>query len=276
MLPNFLVIGSMKAGTSSLYQYLRLHPQVFMAEPQELNFFFDPAWSRGVGWYEKQFAAAGDAVAIGNNSPACTMQPRHGGAPERAHSVVPDARLVYLIRHPVERMVSHYHHRRVNGNETRPIETALREEPDYLDTSRYAYQIERWLEFFPREQLLVVTQDEMRDDRRDFLRRVYAFIGADPDWWSPQLSGAWNVSEQRQLQRPLVKRLLQLGPLRRAAGRLPQPVDAALRRATHRKPPEVEIAISEELEAELADRLRPDVARLRAYMDSSFTGWGIA
>jgi hypothetical protein len=276
MLPNFLVIGSMKAGTSSLYQYLRLHPEVFMPKTQEIHFFSDHNWHRGLRWYEKQFAGGENAVAIGDNSPAYAMQPRHSEAPERARRIVPEARLVYLIRQPVERMVSHYHHRRVSGGETRPIETALREEPDYLDTSRYAYQIERWLELFPREQLLVVTQDEMRENRRDFLRRVYGFIGVDPDWWSPELSGAWNVSETRKLQRAVVKHLLRIGPLRNAAQQLPGPLRDILRLATHRDPPEVEIAISDEFAAELAERLRPDVARLRAYMGAGFTGWGIA
>ncbi len=276
MLPNFLVIGSMKAGTSSLYQYLRLHPEVFMPDTQEIHFFSDHNWHHGLRWYEKHFAGGETAVARGDNSPACTMQPRHGESPARAHSVVPDARLVYLIRHPIERMVSHYHHRRVAGREARPIETALREEPDYLDTSRYAYQIEHWLELFPRERLLVVTQDEMRDDRREFLRRVYSFIGVDPDWWSPGLAGAWNVSETRRLQRPAVKRLLRVAALRTAAQRLPPSAREALRRATHRDPPEVETALTDELVAELTERLRPDVARLHAYMDASFTGWGIA
>src|SRR5207248_7418592 len=98
MLPNFLVIGSMKAGTSSLYQYLRLHPQVFVPETQELNFFSDHNWHRGVRWYEKQFAGGRDAMAIGDNSPGYSLQPRHADAPRRAHSVVPEARLVCLIR----------------------------------------------------------------------------------------------------------------------------------------------------------------------------------
>src|SRR5579862_3735318 len=105
MLPNFLVIGSMKSGTSSLYEYLRLHPQVFMAEPQELDFFSDRRWHRGLRWYEKRFAGGAGAVALGENSPDYTLYPRHSEAPRRAHEAVPDARLVYLIRHPVRRMV---------------------------------------------------------------------------------------------------------------------------------------------------------------------------
>ena len=70
MLPNFLVIGAAKAGTTSLYHYLRGHPQVFMSERKELNFFVEnDGWVKGTSWYERQFEGAGDAVAVGEATP---------------------------------------------------------------------------------------------------------------------------------------------------------------------------------------------------------------
>ena len=82
MLPNFLVIGAAKAGTTSLYHYLRAHPQIYMSERKELNFFIEKdGWEKGQEWYEKQFERAGDAVAIGEASPNHSKYPLFPGVP---------------------------------------------------------------------------------------------------------------------------------------------------------------------------------------------------
>src|SRR5918992_1234170 len=109
MLPNFLIIGAAKAGTTSLWAYLREHPQVFMAEPKELHFFVAASnWKRGLGWYESHFDRAKGSVAVGEACGAYSRFPTHRGVPARIAGVVPDARLIYLVRHPIDRMVSNY------------------------------------------------------------------------------------------------------------------------------------------------------------------------
>src|ERR687895_490160 len=109
MLPNFLIIGAAKAGTTSMWAYLREHPQVFMAEPKELHFFVaESNWKRGMRWYESHFQDATNAVAIGEACGAYTRFPRFRGVSERIASIVPHARLIYLVRHPIDRMVSNY------------------------------------------------------------------------------------------------------------------------------------------------------------------------
>jgi Sulfotransferase family len=182
MLPNFLLIGAMKAGTTSLYRYLREHPQVFMPPEKELHFFAAPErWSRGRDWYEARFAAAADgAVAVGEASPTYAMYPEFAAVPERVAALLPDARLLYTVRHPIERMRSHYLHQVRRGREHAPIERALVADPRYLDTSRYALQLERYLDRFPAERLLVITAEELRDDRLATVGRVLEFLGADP------------------------------------------------------------------------------------------------
>lgn len=109
MLPNFLIIGARKAGTTSMYYYLQAHPQVYMSPEKELKFFVpEKNWTRGVAWYEQYFDEAGDAIAIGEASPSYTRYPRSRGIPALIAEVLPKARLIYLVRHPVDRMVSHY------------------------------------------------------------------------------------------------------------------------------------------------------------------------
>lgn len=274
MLPTFLIIGAPKAGTTSLYHYLGLHPQVFVPEEKEPNFFNDN-WDRGIAWYEEHFRGGAGAVAVGDCSSSYTSHPASPEVPQRAATVVPDAKLIYLVRQPVERMVSHYHWRAVAGRERRPIETALLE-GDYVDVSRYAMQIEQWLKHFPQERLLVVTQEQLRRDRRPALRRVYGFLGADPEWWSSELTGEWNVSASLRLRKPGVQRLMRSRLVSRPFRSLAAPVKERLRVVTHVEPPPIDTTLSPELEAKLTELVREDVAELYRYADADFDGWGIA
>src|SRR6266568_8270036 len=120
-LPNFLIVGAMKSGTSSLWSYLRSHPQVFMPDMKEPMFFVEKKnWSKGLDWYRGLFDDAGEAVAIGEASQPYTMAHSFPGVPGRIVSLIPDVKIIYVLRHPVERMRSHYLHDRVIGTETRP------------------------------------------------------------------------------------------------------------------------------------------------------------
>ncbi|HYY79159.1 MAG TPA: sulfotransferase [Actinomycetes bacterium] len=272
MLPNFLVIGAMKAGTTSLYRYLREHPQVFMPPEKELHFFATPErWGRGRDWYEARFAAAADgAVAVGEASPTYAMYPEFAAVPERVAALLPDARLLYTVRHPIERMRSHYLHQVRRGREHAPIERALVADPRYLDTSRYALQLERYLDRFPAERLLVITAEELRDDRVATVGRALEFLGADPGLLPPTLDREFHRTAARA-RRPLAAAALRL-PGSRALRRLAPP---ALRRLAGRELPSRPARIPPELEARLREELRDDVRRLRAHLGPGFDGWGI-
>lgn len=276
MLPNFLIIGAQKSGTSSLAHYLDLHPQVFMTLKNEPSFFTDKKWARGLEWYERLFDEADGALVRGEVSPGYSKFPQWHHVPERIASVLPDVKLLYIVRHPVRRMQSHYHHRFVAGNEREPIERALRESPNYLDTSRYAMQLDRYLRFFPREQILVVVSEQLRHQRPATLRRVFEFVGVDADWWSPGLEGEENVSANRRKRRPLVRRIMAHPAAMRGARRVPPGLKDALRSASHRPPPKPDLTMSPALELELEEALREDVRRLRTYLPADFDGWGIA
>jgi hypothetical protein len=277
VLPNFLIVGAAKSGTTSLYRYLRDHPQVFMAESKELKFFSSKTrWRLGPGWYARQFEAASGAVAVGEASPSYTRYPLHQGVPERVAQVIPDARLVYLVRHPIERMRSHYLHRLLQGKELAPLDDAVTADPSYLDTSRYAMQIEQYLEWFPPEQLLVVTADALRRDRLDTLGRVCQFLGVDVGWRPRELEREYNrIGELRP--QVLAPRPVVLAA--RLAVRVGLPPRTA-RRLSYRPSRAVvvpdQIAFSEPVRQGLEEALRDDVARLHAHLGPGFDGWGIA
>jgi hypothetical protein len=281
-LPTFIVIGAMKAGTTSLYHYLRHHRQIYMAGVKELDFFVaESNWSRGVGWYRQQFAGAGDALARGEASTLYTKFPQYTGVPERIAGVVPDVRLIYVVRDPIMRMRSHYEHRVALGAETAPPEVALLENPIYADYSRYALQLEQYLDHFPREQILVVTSEGLRHDRLATVRGVYEFLGVDPEISSPVLETEFYQTAQRRSYPPIVwsaRRFVKRHvPQAKRAKELVDSVMASRSAAASGSSPEsVRAELSPELREKLADLLRDDVARLRAHMPPEFDGWGLA
>ena len=282
-LPNFLVIGAMKAGTTSLYHYLRSHPQVFMPDTKEVN-FFNPMrnWRRGLDWYRSQFAGVGeDVVAIGEASTSYTKFPWVQDAPERIASTLgPNVRLIYVVRHPVERMRSQYLHNLTTGQETRAIEDAFDEEPMYLNISRYAMQLERYDGHVSRDRVLIVDSRDLRDRRAETVRRVFGFLGVDEAWVPPTLDQEFLRSDGRRAKPPVLRALRRIPRVRTMAVYVPDPIKRSKKAVTKRLRPGEELRtgradISDALRARLSDTLHEDVVRFRERMGPAFDGWGI-
>jgi hypothetical protein len=190
-LPTFLIIGTMKGGTTSLHRYLRQHPEVFMPERKEMNFFLDEYagppidppeernWSRGIAWYEGQFAGAEGQRAVGEASANYSRYPTYPGVAERIAAVVPKVKIIYLVRNPIDRLFSHYLHDVANGREQCPLDIAVRRDDRYLAPSRYAMQFEHYLRAFSSDQLLLLKTDDLLARRAETVRRVLEFIGVN-------------------------------------------------------------------------------------------------
>jgi hypothetical protein len=281
MLPNFLVIGAMKSGTTSLHRYLGRHPQVFTSKHKEPEFFASGGkvgtWDRGLLWYEELFAEAGDALAVGEASISYTQYPLFEGVPARIVQVLPDVRLVYLVRHPIDRMVSHFWMRIRNGRETeKSIDKALHADSHYLDISRYAMQIEQYLEYFPLEGMLIVKSEDLRAEREATLRRIYAFLGVDPDRMPDGLEREYGRgAESRRRRRPIDFTLRRVPGYDVLARVSPEPLKRLKRELTTEQTVSRPI-LSDSLRRELEEALCDDVKRLRHYIRGDFDGWGIA
>lgn len=276
MLPNFLVIGAAKSGTTSLYHYLRVHPQVFMSATKELSFFVaENNWPRGRAWYEEQFSGAANAAAIGEASPRYTMYPQYGGVPARIAGLLPNLRLIYLVRHPIERMRSHYLDRVIHGAEKASLKEALLGNPLYLDASRYALQIEQYLPHYPRERLLIIRSEDMKHARTATLRRIYEFLGVAADWIAADVEREFHRTADRRVPRWF------LGAVRRLPGfrevrRLSPSIRRELKTRVFMRPIDPrQSAIPEDLRVRLAEMLRDDVRQLRRYLGDHFDGWSI-
>ena len=277
-LPSFLVIGTMKGGTTSLYHYLSVHPEVFMSKTKELHYFVaEKNLSRGIGWYHQQFAEARDAKAVGEASPDYTKYPLYQGVPERIARLIPSVRLVYVVRNPLERIRSHYLHDIARGRERRPIGEAVPGNEHYLAPSRYALQIERYLEHFPRDQLLVVTSETLRHDRHATMRRVHEFVGVTPDVPTPAPDLEFNATDRKTAPGLLLRTARHMPGTARLRLLAPRQVMAAERLlGTTRRPIDLESgSMSEELARVVLHELEPDLARLRAHMDEGFDAWGL-
>jgi hypothetical protein len=276
-LPDFLVIGAMKAGTTSLFNYLREHPEIFMPAVKEVHFFSEQNWWRGIDWYRDLFRDAGSVKAIGEASPGYSRYPVSPDVPERVAAVLPDAKLVYVLRHPVDRLVSQYHHQVVFRGERRPIDEAVLDHRVYLATSRYGMQIQRYLEHFPRDRLLVVLSEQLFADRAAALARVFTFLGVDPTPAPTNLGVEFNRAGDLRSPTPVGRRLR--GSRAAGLGRrvLPPAARQLAWRLASRRPPSTAApaALRPETRAAIVDALRPDLRWLRAHLGPSFRAWGL-
>ena len=277
MLPNFLVIGAMKGGTTSLWQYLKSHPQIFLPDKKEIHFFsYDENWKKGTPWYKTFFAnVPRSALAIGEASTTYAKYPLIDGVPPRIATTIPNARLIYVIRHPIDRMRSHYVDRHEAGEETKSIESALTTDDRYLNLSRYAMQIERYLDFFVRPQMLFITSEDLRDHRAPTMQRVFEFLRVDPDWNSPVFDQTFYRADSKRHYAPVAQRLRRSSTMKRVANLAPERMKKLSRTVAMRPSQPGDSTISEALKNHLEAELKDDLKKLRAYMGAGFDGWGI-
>ncbi|CAN5588452.1 sulfotransferase [soil metagenome] len=277
-LPNLVVIGGLKCGTTSLHHYLGLHPKVGMSKPKELNFFVeDLNWSLGTDWYRSRFPAG--AEIRGETSPHYTNRPRFEGVAERMRETLgPDARLIYMVRDPIKRLLSHYVHNVGGGYETRPLVEAIAgDQSSYVQRGLYAFQLEPYLESFERERILVVSQEELGAEREGTMREVFDFLGVEAGFTSEQFEREWETGGARADGGgfKLMDRAVRLPGLRaldRNFDRMPERMRWMVERIVHDPgsgpgaKPELPLAERDRLAAIFA----PEVTRLEEMVGRSF------
>jgi Sulfotransferase family len=205
-LPNFLIVGAAKSGTTALYHYLKQHPQVYMSPTKETNFFaFEGQEVRFHGpgdekiaqstitsleAYKEQFAAVSNEIAIGEASPWYLYSDQ---AVKNIYRHIPDVKLIAVLRNPAERAFSSYLHVARDGRENLTFEEGLLVEEKrieqgwefiwhYQRTGFYAAQVERFLDLFPREQIRFYLYDDLLANPVDFMRNIYEFLSVDTNF----------------------------------------------------------------------------------------------
>jgi hypothetical protein len=159
--PDFMIIGAMKCATSTLHDQLAVQEGVVMSMPKEPNFFSDEEnWGRGLSWYWSLFARAEDGELCGESSTHYTKLPRHPKVIERVAEHVPDAKFIYVMRNPLDRLVSHYMHEWTQRVLTVSLAKAIDDHPALIQFGQYAMQLEPYFEAFGKERVLPVFFDQ--------------------------------------------------------------------------------------------------------------------
>ncbi len=297
-LPNFLVIGAGKGGTTSLHRWLAEHPQVYVSRIKETNFFTwetrrDGSADEPLGrmefpvrsWeeYLELFAEGAGAVARGEVSPSYLSRP---AVPARIAERLPEARLIAVLRHPVERAYSSYLMHARDGRERRTFAEAVRQELEgtadstlaagqlrYLRIGHYYRHLSRYWERFPDERMHIELFDDLKGDPGALVGRVYRFLGVD-DSFRPDLSARLNPSgvPRRSLLAPFLRKNRFSRVVRRL---LPARCVPGVERAYDGwrgrqlvKPP-----LDPALRRELIERYRDDIERLSDRLSRDLSTW---
>lgn len=294
-LPNFLVIGAAKSGTSSLYKYLAAHPQIFMSPVKEPRFFAVESDPSAIGqgevqervWegtvtsfdaYQALFAEANGHPAVGEASPLYLWSPHAAGA---IHRRIPDVKLIACLRHPVERAFSHFLHNLRIGLETHTrFEDALeadarRHYTEYIGQGMYHRLLNRYYERFDPSRIRVYFFDDLKREPETVMRDIYRFLGVDESF-RPDTQTKYNVG-QRTVKDPKIERFISAGKnaLRPLRPLMPNSLIRVLKGTAHRaeKIAQVTPELSPATRSELCGVFREDVLRLEKRTGRDLSAW---
>jgi Sulfotransferase domain len=289
-MPNFLIIGAMKSGTTALYYYLEQHPQIYMSPVKEPNYFCSGEQENSVGNsatrigdYQDLFKDVSGEKAIGEASHCYLYEPE---AAARIQDYIPDAKLIAVLRNPVDRAYSHFLHMVRNGREPlTDFAQALREEEtggyqkrnlqDYVGRGRYYDQLKRYFNTFSRDQIKVYLYEDLSNAPIDILQDAFRFLGVD-DSFVPDVSLRRNVSGypkhktvDKLLTKPsLIKDALKIYLPARLRWRLSKAFDDLKTRNLVEPPP-----VQPEVRRQLIGVYREDVLKVQKLIHRDLSGW---
>lgn len=273
--PHFVVIGAQKCGTTALHAYLRQHPDIFMPSRKELNFFRDDGnYPRGVHWYETFFNDARDDQILGEASPQYARAPDSTHVASRMYDLLPQAKLIYSVRDPFDRMRSAWQQEVARGRESRPLGKAILQDHRYLDHSCYSYQLDAFLAYYDPTQILVVDADRLRADRRSVLGDIFTFLGVSPAAYDFNLATP-EVHRSQDKHRPLpVAAVMANTRIGRAFKKVtPLPVKRRILRTANKPVGDSHMPL--DAYQQVRPILAEDARKLVPLMPPDFSGWGL-
>ena len=279
-LPNLLVIGAMKCGTTSFHHYLDQHPDIFMSEKKEVDYFVEERhWNKGIDWYRSHFSIK--SPIRGESSQNYSKRHRFSGVPERIVHLLPEVKLIYLVRDPVERILSHYYENVMGGEAPEDINQFLQSLDDnhYVLTSQYHYQLEAYQEHFSEDAIMVISLEDLQQNRLQTMNRVFTFLGVDAQRDDSLFDFVANDRSSKKKPTQLSRAMLgqAAAPLRKLIPRgvkdwiKGRPVYENLSFEDFQK----NVSISEEVQDRIREFLRPDVEALRKRVGQNFNQWSV-
>lgn len=201
-LPNVLLIGAMKAGTTGLYMDLGEHPDVFLCGDKEPHALCsdDVLSEAGRREYASRYAAARERILI-DASTGYTKRPDQEGMAERARALLDENFLViYVVRHPIDRILSHYHHELSIGQAGPSVDEEVRTSPRFVNYSRYAYQLQPWVDAIGLQRIRVVRFEDYKDHRLEVIAQLQGFLGLSPSCSSVDVDKVYNKSHGKPIR----------------------------------------------------------------------------
>ena len=278
-LPNIVIIGAAKAGTGSLHYYLSKHPEIFMSEIKELNFFDRPERpGRDLNWYKTQFD--GNYRFNGESSPQYTRFPRTPGVAKRIKKTCSNPKLIYMLRDPVDRVVSHYVENLTRWRESRSFETVVanieNEKQEFIECSSYHLQLLQYLKHFSQDDIHIVILERLSKNPKAELKRVFRFLGVDENFWSPDFDVRKNEGESKRVPRAFFTAITPRFIRRQTfdVTWMPWSVAQMLNKLVRiGAPPPGKPKLSEKDDLRLQAILKSDVEALRAYLKDPLSEW---
>lgn len=277
-LPNVVVVGATKAGTTSMHNYLGLHPEITVSVDKEARFFQDPDLLDWVGIYQRNFAPGTRYRA--ESTPFYSKSPVFPGVVDRMADLVPDARIIYLVRDPVDRIVAEYVEQMQWGAASRPLDVELSDPDDptnwLVASSRYATQLGLYQDRFGKDGVLVIDLADLGADTAGVMGDVFEFLGLDRLELGADDFRTFNARDDKGTFPEWVHRLRR-GPVARALNKLPdgarQRISSTAWRAL-KKPVEAP-EIGPDALARLRAVLQPEMDALRAETGGSYATWSV-
>ena len=266
-LPSFVIIGAAKAATTWLGSNLQLHPGVFMPGPEP--HFFSREFERGISWYATWFQGAGEGQAVGEKSADYLAHPAAAG---RMRAALPEARLVVQLRNPVERAYSDYcmlfRRGEVGGNPARYLDAQHARRGRFLQDGLYGQHLSRYFDVFPRDQIMCVVYDDLKQNPAQIFSAVCRHVGVDPQAASMSAS---RVKDKETPMLPLALRRL-LRPLKGVAAPLRENAMFSAGRALLARPVRYP-PLPRELRERLAEYYADDIQALERLLGRNLSCW---
>jgi hypothetical protein len=219
--PDFIVIGAARSGTTLLSTYLDCHPRAFVSDPKEPFFFsHESCYKRGPNSYLSLFAKAGPDQICGEASTSYSVWPTFGDVAGRIAAATPQTKLIYIMRHPVDRCYSHYDHYTMRTGSTETFEQALESYRPIVGASMYMKQIEQYMIHFPRQSLHFLLLEDLVADHIKTLEALWAFL--DLPSFRVERRQSVNSGSEVYVRHQTTQRLRRIPGVSYLAGRMPQ------------------------------------------------------
>jgi hypothetical protein len=270
---DFMIIGAQKCGTTNLAAQLSGHREVCFCRVKEPGYFHQAAdWRAGLDDYHQLYRPVAGQIC-GEASTLYTFFPEWRGTHERLHAYNPALKLIYIMRHPVKRVLSNYTHNVVRGLERKPPEEAVFSDPGYVNRSRYGVQIKPYLELFPRTNVLLLIFEEYVTNQAATLQRVAEFLQIDPNGYETTTTAAQHKSVgEYYLKYDFMRTLVNTELFRTMRGIVPASVRQSVRRQLSNKLDQ-QPEFSPALQADLWRLLADDVCAIEEILGRRIESW---